>query len=79
MHLLQNAGHSLLRLLLFFHFSQLAARNCRLLVAFLELFVRQEVLCHDTGDLFEVIEDGKSRILLALIWRAELAELVVRV
>lgn len=79
MHLLQNAGHSLLRLLLFFHFSELASRNGRLLVAFLELFMRQEVLSHDTGDLSEVIEDGKSRILLALIWRAELTELVGRV
>ena len=33
-------------------------RNARLLVALLQLFMGDEVLCHDATDLFEVFEHG---------------------
>lgn len=79
MHLFQDARHALLCLLLFAHFGKLTARNSSLLVPLLQLFVRQEVLSHNTRDLPEVVEDGKPRILISLVRRAELTELVVRV
>ena len=79
MHLLQNARHALLSLLLFSHLGKLTTRDGRLLIPLLELFVRQEVLSHDARDLFKIIKDGKSRILLPLIWWAEPAELVIGV
>ena len=41
--------------------------------------MRQEVLCHDSGDLLEVVEHGKAWVLLALIRWAKPSELVVAV
>ena len=79
MHLLQDGGHALLSALLLSHFGKLTSWNRRLLVTLLELFVREEVLRHDARNLFEVIQDGKSRVFDLALWRAEPSEVIIQV
>ena len=55
MHLLQNVDHAVLRAFLLTHLTELILRNGRLLVPFLKLFMRDEVLCHDARNLLEVV------------------------
>ena len=64
-HFLEDVGHALLGDLLLPHLGELTLGNGRLLIAFLKLFVRQEVLRHDARDLLEVVKHGNSCVLLS--------------
>ena len=64
-HFLEDVGHALLGNLFFPHLSELTLRDGCLLIAFLELFVRQEVLGHDARDLLEVVKNSNACILLS--------------
>ena len=78
-HLFQNADHTMLCALLLAHLSELILRNSCLLVPFLQLFMCDEVLCHDAWDFLIVVKDGESGIFdLSLRW-TETAEGVVHV
>ena len=79
MHLLENGGHTLLCTFFLSHLGKLTARNGCLFVTFLEFLVRQEVLCHDARDLFEVVQDGKPCIFDLFLGWTELAEIIVQV
>ena len=79
MHLLQDGGHALLSALFLSHFGKLTSWNRRLLVTLLKLLVSKEVLRHDARDLFEVIQDSKSRVFDLALWRAEPREVIIQV
>ena len=56
MHLLENVGHSLLGAFLETLPLPLTSGYSCILVTRLKFLVRQEVLSHDTTDLFEVVK-----------------------
>ena len=76
MHFLQDRGHAMLSTLFLSHLGELALRDSSLLISLFQLLMGQEVLCHDTRDLLEVVEDCKASILYFLLSRAKSAELV---
>ena len=76
MHFLQDRGHAMLSTLFLPHLGELALRDSSLLISLFQLLMGQEVLCHDTRDLLEVVEDCKASILYFLLSRAKSAKLV---
>ena len=54
MHHLQNVGHSIGCVLFNSDACQLILRDLSFLVTLLDLFMRDEVLSHNSADLFEV-------------------------
>ena len=80
MHLLEDICHSLLGISFHSHSCQLSLWNCTLIVTLLNLFMWQEILCHDSTNLLEVFQDLCSWILLLFLlsWTESL-KLVVHV
>ena len=79
MHLLENGSHAMLSTFFLSHLGELTLRNGGLLVSFLQLFVGQKVLRHDTGDLFEIVKNSEASILDFIFRWAESFELIVQI
>ena len=69
----------MLSVLLLSHLSEFALGDGSFLVSLLQLFMRQEVLSHDTGYFFEVIEDGEASIFDFFLRWTEATEVIVQV
>lgn len=69
----------MLSVLFFTHLREFTLGYGRLFIPFLKPLVCQEVLSHDSGDFFEVVEDGESGIFDLLLGWAEPTEVVVQV
>ena len=79
MHLFQYVNHTMLRAFPLTHLAKLILWNGCLLIPFLQLFMRDEVLSHDARYFLIVVKDGESGIFDLSFRRAEAAEGLVQV